>query len=132
MDDAVTDAFRRGALEHIVNSRPKIALFAKSAQLGSDTEKYSIDGEVRGQGYQAGGMSLESAEVMKIGDVFSLVFNTPSWPVATITARGALIYLADDGGKAVRVIDFGKDVTSTNGPFVVNMPSAADGGLISL
>lgn len=132
MIDCVSDSFRKGALEHIVKSRPKMALFTKLAQLDEETERYTAENEVRGLGYQGGGVALEGGVVLDSEAGFVLVFHSPVWQNATITARGALVYMADDGGRAVRVIDFGRDVTSTNGDFTVKMPEAADGGVISL
>lgn len=132
MLDCISNAFRKGALEHIVKSRPKIALFTKTAQLDETTERYTAENEVRGLGYQAGGQELEGGVVLSSDGGFVLVFHSPVWQSATVTARGALIYLADDGGRAVRVIDFGRDVTSTNGPFTVKLPGVADGGVLTL
>ena len=42
--------------------------------------------------------------------------------VSTITARGALIYNASKANKAVAVLDFGADKTSTTGDFTVQFP----------
>ena len=51
---------------------------------------------------------------------FDLTFST-----ATITARGALIYLANGGtNPAVAVLDFGSDKTSTAGDFTIVFPAA--------
>ena len=133
ISDCITAAFRRGALEHIINSRPKIALYTKLASLDAGTERYSPENEVRGEGYQHGGMELDKGAIMPAPDGgFALVFRSPVWPSATVTARGAVIYMADDGGKTVRVIDFGKDVTSTNGPFTVKLAGVADGGTLTI
>lgn len=130
MTDCVTLTFRRGVLEHILALRPKLALYTKVAQMGEKTSRYSPDNEVRGVGYQSGGMPLSGGKVEEIKDGLVLSFDDVQWPNATITARWALIYLADDAGRAIRVIDFGKDVTSTNGPFTVLLPAAGDGGVI--
>ena len=49
----------------------------------------------------------------------------PVWPDATITARGALIYNATQGNKAVGVLDFGQDISSFSAPFTVELPAQA-------
>ena len=45
---------------------------------------------------------------------------------STITARGALIYNSSKSNKAVAVLNFGADITSTAGTFTVNMPAVGD------
>lgn len=132
MKDCVTDEFRKSVLDRILASRPKIALFTKAAQVGEKTLRYSADGEVRGAGYIPGGLPLSGGKIKEGKFGFTLSFDNPVWQNATITAKGALIYSADDAGLAVRVLDFGKDFTSTNGPFTVLLPSDSDGGVISL
>jgi hypothetical protein len=44
------------------------------------------------------------------------------WPVAGFTARGALLYNASKGNKAIAVLDFGADKTATT-TFTVQMPA---------
>jgi hypothetical protein len=43
--------------------------------------------------------------------------------LATITARGALIYNSSKSDKAVAVLNFGSDKTSTSGSFTIQMPT---------
>jgi VCBS repeat-containing protein len=51
-------------------------------------------------------------------------FNDTTWATATITARGALIYDSTNANKAIAVLDFGADKTSTAGNFTVQFPTA--------
>ena len=51
-------------------------------------------------------------------------FSDSSWSTATITARGALIYNSSASNKAVVVLDFGGDKTSTAGTFTIQFPAA--------
>ena len=132
MSDCVALAFRRGMLEHILALRPKLALYSKVAQLNEKTARYSSDAEVRGDGYQPGGVPLSGGKISETKDGLTITFDNVVWQNATIAARQALIYLADDAGRAVRVVDFGKDIVSTNGPFTVYLPSAADGGVVTI
>lgn len=132
MKDCITDTFRRSVLEHIVASRPMLALYTRQAQFDASQECYTSDYETKGVGYNAGGVRLEGGEVVETPQGYALVFHSPVWMNATITARGAMIYLADDGGKAVRLLDFGRDVSSTNDRFSVRLPSAAEGGVLGL
>ena len=57
-------------------------------------------------------------------------FADLSWPGASFTARGALIYNASDGNRAVCVLDFGSDKTVSDGTFTIQFPAAAAGTAI--
>ena len=104
----------------------KIALFTSSATLDATTTGYSVTNEVSGTGYTAGGEDLTiSANPASTGTTAFLDFDDVTWTTATITARGALIYLADGGtNPAVAVLDFGADKTSTAGDFTIVFPAA--------
>lgn len=104
----------------------KIALYTSSATLGASTTAYSASNEVSGTGYSAGGQSLTISQVpTSSGTTAFLDFADVTWSSATITARGALIYLADGAtNPAVAVLDFGGDKTSTAGDFTIQFPTA--------
>jgi hypothetical protein len=104
----------------------KIALYTSSATLGAATTAYSATNEVAGTGYSAGGNTLTiSANPTSSGTTAYLDFADTTWSTATITARGALIYLANGGtNPAVAVLDFGSDKTSTAGDFTIQFPTA--------
>ena len=103
----------------------KIALFTSSATLGAATTVYAVTNEVSGTGYTAGGNTLTVVAPTTSGTTAYLDFNDTTWSSATITARGALIYLADGAtNPAVAVLDFGADKTSTAGDFTIQFPTA--------
>jgi hypothetical protein len=104
----------------------KIALFTNAATLDAATTAYSTSNEVTGTGYTAGGNTLTiSANPASSGTTAFLDFADTTWSSATITARGALIYLANGGtNPAVAVLDFGSDKTSTAGDFTIVFPAA--------
>jgi len=104
----------------------KIALFTSAATLGAATTAYSTSDEVVGAGYTAGGNTLVVSQVpTSTGTTAFLDFSDTTWTTATITARGALIYLANGGtNPAVAVLDFGSDKTSTAGDFTIQFPAA--------
>ena len=87
----------------------KIALYTSSATLDATTTAYSVTNEVSGTGYSAGGETLVIATNPTSSSTTAyLDFDDVTWSSATITARGALIYLADGGtNPAVAVLDFG-------------------------
>lgn len=102
----------------------EIALFTSSATLGATTTAYSTTNEVSGSGYTAGGNTLTTVAPTSSGTTAFLDFNDTTWSTATITARGALIYNSTQSDKAVAVIDFGADKTSTAGDFTIVFPAA--------
>lgn len=103
----------------------KMALFPSAATLGAATATYSTTGEVTGAGYTAGGATLSGYAASLDGTTAILDFADPSWPNSTVTARGGVIYDATNGNKVRAVLDFGADITSTNGTFSVTLPAAA-------
>jgi hypothetical protein len=103
----------------------KIALYTSSATLNAATTAYSTDNEASGTGYTAGGSTLSITAPTTSGTTAYLDFADVTWSAATITARGALIYLADgDTNPAIAVLNFGSDKTSSAGNFTVQFPTA--------
>lgn len=103
----------------------KIALFTSSATLGASTTAYSSTDEVaNGNGYTTGGNTLSGATISSSGTTAFVDFSDSTWSSASFTARGALIYNSSKSNRAIAVLDFGADKTSTNGDFVVQFPTA--------
>lgn len=102
----------------------KIALYTSSATLDATTTAYSATNEVSGTGYTAAGNTLTNVNPTSSGTTAFTDFADTSWSTATITARGALIYNSSASNKAVAVLDFGADKTSTAGTFSIVFPTA--------
>jgi hypothetical protein len=102
----------------------KIALYTSAAALDATTTAYTVTGEVAGTGYTAGGVALTTIAPTTGGTTAFVDFNDATWATATITARGAMIYNSTQGNKAVAILDFGADKTSTAGTFSVIFPTA--------
>lgn len=104
----------------------KIALYTSSATLNATTTAYTTSNEVVGTGYTAGGNTLTISQVpTSTGTTAFLDFADSTWSSATITARGAMIYLANGTtNPSICILDFGGDKTSTNGNFTVIFPAA--------
>lgn len=100
----------------------KAALYDENANLNQFTEEYITSGEVRGQGYKAGGQVLRGVQIAVDGVTACMTFDTVIWPNATIKARGVMIYNASKGNLAITVGDFGEVVSSTNGNWKLPMP----------
>lgn len=101
----------------------KLALYTSAATLSAATTAYSTSDEVVGTGYTAGGNTLTGATVSLSGTTAYVDFSDTTWSTATITARGALMYNSSKSNKAIAVLDFGADKTSTAGDFTVQMPT---------
>lgn len=103
----------------------KLALYTSSATLDASTTVYSATNEVPNSGsYTAGGGTLTGATVTTSGTTAIVDFSDLSFTSATITARGALIYNSSKSDKAIAVLDFGSDKTSTAGTFTIQFPAA--------
>ena len=103
----------------------KIALYTSSATLDATTTAYSATNEVSGTGYSAGGNTLTVAQTPTSTSTTAwLDFADTTWASSTITANGALIYNDTNSDKAVAVLAFGGDKTSTNGDFTIVFPTA--------
>lgn len=120
-----------------------IALYTSSASLDKTTTAYSATNEVGSSGtYVTGGigpggtlvgnaMALVSTTPVLSTDTACCLFASISWTVATITARGAVIYNASIGGQpAVLVLNFTTDQTSTAGTFTITFPAQTAGNAI--
>ena len=134
---AITNSFKQELLAmtpHTAADTYKIALYTSAATLSKSTTAYAATNEVSGTGYSAGGATLAGFSVTLDTDTAILDWTTdPSWPSATITARGGLIYNSSRSNKSVAVLDFGSDITSTNGTFTVALPTpAAATGLVRI
>jgi hypothetical protein len=116
----------------------KIALYTSLATLSAATTAYAAPADPAanptstnevtqtGTNYTAGGNTLTGVAVTASGTTAYVDFADTTWTTST-TARGALIYNSSKANKAVAVLDFGADKTSTN-TFTVQMPpnSATD------
>ncbi len=104
----------------------KLSLYTSSSTINNaSTTIYTTSDEVADSGsYSAGGGSLANQAVSTDGTTAIVDFDDLSFTSATITARYALIYNSTDSNKAVCVLDFGSDQTSTSGTFTIQFPSA--------
>ena len=105
----------------------KIALYTSSATLDASTTAYTTSNEVSSSGtnYVAGGKTLTISQAPTSTSTTAwLDFDDITWDSATLTSNGALIYNETQGNKAVAVLAFGGDKTSTAGNFTIQFPAA--------
>jgi len=111
----------------------KLALYAEggggksstTATLGATTTAFTTTGEVANSGsYASGGGTLTKVAPTTSGTTALTDFADISFTTATITAMGALIYNDTNSDKAVCVLDFTSNKTSTSGTFTIQFPTA--------
>ena len=96
-----------------------------TATLGAATTVLVTTGEVASSGsYTTGGSALSKVTPTNAGTTGITDFGNISFTTASITARGALIYNDTNGNKAVAVLDFGSNKTSSSGTFTIQFPVA--------
>jgi hypothetical protein len=120
-------------VHNLLTDTIKIALYTAFADLGADTTAYTTSNEITGTGYTAGGITLTGVTVLASDTTAFVSFNNASWPGATFTCRGALIYNASKANRSVAVLNFGSDRTVTNNTFTVTFPAnTADSAIIRM
>jgi hypothetical protein len=131
-----TTSFKVELLQAVHNFGPtsantfRVALYTGAASIDATTTVYTTSGETTGTGYTAGGETLTittsptSANNTLLVPTAFISFANATWPNATFTARGALIYNASQGNKSVAVLDFGADKTVNNDTFQIIFPTA--------
>ena len=128
ISQAMATSFKAEILDEqhdLVADTLKIALYTSSASLGATTTAYSTTNEVaNGNGYATGGVTLANKAVSTSGTTAYFDADDPTWTSASFTARGALIYNDTNGNKAVAVLDFGSNKTSSSGTFTIQFPVA--------
>ena len=108
----------------------KIALYLTGATINKSTTSYGTSSESSGTAYTAGGklLAIASQLVTLETDTACVDFGNVSWQTATITAKGAVIYntSSSTARKAVCVLNFGGNKTSTAGTLTVQFPAVTD------
>lgn len=110
----------------------KVALCTSTYTPAQDTHDYfnDITNEVVGTGYTAGGATLANKTVGYTAGTNTQKFDADdtSWATSTITARYAIIYDSTPGTAAtnplIGYVDFGADVISTAGTFLITWDAA--------
>ena len=128
---AMATSFKQELLEGVHNFKNsggdtfKIALYTSSASLDASTTAYTTSSEVaNGNVYTTGGNTLTRVDPSSSGTTGFTDFADTTWSSATITARGAMIYNDTDSDKAVAILDFGSDKSSSGGDFTITFPAA--------
>jgi len=110
--------------QNLSSNTLKMALYTAYATLNPSTTVYTTENEVVGTGYTAGGATLTGVTISTdiATNTVYIDFNNVSWPGASFTARGALIYNSTQSNKSVAVLDFGSDKIFSSVSNTVTMP----------
>ena len=130
IQQGLTNSFKQEMLQagqNLATDTLKMALYTAFSDIGQLTTAYTTTNEVTGTGYTAGGVVMTGVTISTQttgpdeGTVF-VDFNNVSWPGASFTARGALIYNVTRSNKSIAVLDFGSDKTFSSVSNTVVMP----------
>lgn len=127
IQQGLTNSFKQEMLQagqNLATDTLKMALYTAFSDIGQLTTVYTTANEVTGTGYTAGGVVMTGVTIstdVNTGTVY-VDFADVSWPGASFTARGALIYNVTRSNKTVAVLDFGSDKTFTSTSNTVTMP----------
>jgi hypothetical protein len=130
IQQGLTNSFKQEMLQagqNLATDTLKMALYTAFSDIGQLTTVYTTTNEVTGTGYTAGGVAVTGATISTqttgpdAGTVY-VDFNNVSWPGASFTARGALIYNVTRSNKSVAVLDFGADKIFSSINNTVTMP----------
>jgi len=108
---------------HQLDDQYRIVLYGSNADLDDLCANYTAQGEVSGKGYRQGGMPLKNPKVWVDRGAGCLTFDSVTLPNSTITARGYMIINASKDNKAICIVDWGAEYTSTEGPFNIRIAS---------
>lgn len=130
IQQGLTNSFKQEMLQagqNLATNTLKMALYTAFSDIGPLTTAYTATNEVTGTGYTAGGVVMTGVTIntessgVDSGTVY-VDFNNVSWPGASFTARGALIYNVTQSNKSVAVLDFGSDKIFSSVSNTVVMP----------
>jgi hypothetical protein len=86
------------------------------------SRRSNISYEVSGIGYKPGGLLVPVS--VKKNNNLEVLFGLVAWSLSTITGAGAVYYRSHDSlamlDELVAFVDFGRDVVSINGQFLLN------------
>jgi hypothetical protein len=105
----------------------KVLLTTSAYSEDKDLHDYRNDvtNEISGTGYTAGGNTVTVTVTRDdVNDRVDVSLGGTTWASSTITARKAVYYKSRGGAASadelIAVVDFGADVSTTNGTFTLN------------
>lgn len=133
MANVIYNAFKKNIMNGAIDldtDTIKVMLVTSSYTPNQDThiDRADVTNEVVGDGYTEGGAALADAAVTQDDTDNEGVFDATdlTWAASSITARGAVIYLATGTAAndlLIAYIDFGADKVSASGNFTIQWAS---------
>jgi hypothetical protein len=104
----------------------RIAFYSAAAKIGPTTKAYTTDGEIKGIGYTAGGVTLKGHRTGIIGKNAFITFDDVILKSATFSAAGAMIFNASKGNAALIVLNIGSEKHVYNSTFELKFPKPTE------
>ena len=104
----------------------RIAFYSAAAKIGPTTKAYTTEGEIKGVGYTAGGVTLKGHRTGIIGKNAFITFDDVVLKSATFSAAGAMIYNASKGNAALIVLNIGSEKHVYNSTFELKFPKPTE------
>lgn len=128
--NSAIDDLARGAIDFDTDTfKAMLVLAAYTPDVDAHTKRSNVTNEVaNGNGYTTGG-TVVAVTVTKdnANNRVDVAFADHNYPSSSFTARGAVIYKSRGGASSadelVAYVDFGADITATNGTFSVDFTS---------
>jgi hypothetical protein len=123
--DSMVDAMASGSIAFATDSFKVLLVNATyTPDKAAHTRRSDINGEVIGDGYTAGGLSIGVVVTTDLVENHTdIALDGATWPASTITARGAVYYDSRGGApgndELICYIDFGADIVSSAGNFIL-------------
>lgn len=110
---------------HHENDHYMLALYGEGCDLSEFTRAYTPKGEITGEGYRAGGITLENYRVEEDGSAACFTFNDAHWDRVTVKdVCCGLVYNASKQNRAMGVVVLAQKTSATNGPLDIYFPEA--------
>lgn len=122
---SLTRSFRielLGAIHDLSTDTIMIALYGPSASINDGTTAYSALGESIGAGYIAGGQVVTATISQDSYGLVIVDFADVTFPLVSITARGALVYNSSKANRSIMAIDFGLAITRSAADLTIRFP----------
>ena len=104
----------------------RIALYTAAAKIGPTSKAYTTEGEIKGIGYTAGGVTLKGHRTGIIGKNAFITFDDVILKSATFSAAGAMIYNASKGNAALIILSIGSEKHVYNSTFELKFPKPTE------
>ena len=104
----------------------RIAFYTAAAKIGPTSKAYTTEGEIKGVGYTAGGVTLKGHRTGIIGKNAFITFDDVVLKSATFSAAGAMIYNASKGNAALIVLNIGSEKHVYNSTFELKFPKPTE------